>query len=60
MPTSSASTHPSQNQSTMRFAARPATVRAYKVGEKYRRRDATVDEEAKKVLFGQTAASIRN
>ena len=28
------------------------------VGERYRRRDATVDEEAKKVLFGQTAASI--
>ena len=41
------------------IAARPATVRAYEVGEQYRRRDATVDEEAKKVLFGQTAASIR-
>jgi GSH-dependent disulfide-bond oxidoreductase len=41
------------------IAARPATVRAYEVGEKYRRRDATVDEEAKKILFGQTAASLR-
>ena len=40
-------------------AARPATIRAYAVGEKYRRRDATVDEEARKVLFGQTAASLR-
>ena len=33
-------------------------VRAYEVGDQYRRRDATVDEEAKKVLFGQTAASF--
>ena len=41
------------------IAERPATVRAYEVGDQYRRRDATVDEEAKKVLFGQTAASIR-
>ena len=41
------------------IAARPATIRAYAVGEKYRRRDATVDEEARKVLFGQTAASLR-
>ena len=42
-----------------RHRGRPATIRAYEVGEKYRRRDATVDEEAKKVLFGQTAASLR-
>ena len=33
--------------------ARPATVRAYEKGELYRTRE-TVDEEAKKVLFGQT------
>ncbi len=33
--------------------ARPATVRAYEAGEKYRTRE-TVDEEAKKILFGQT------
>lgn len=39
--------------------ARPATRRAYAVGDQYRRRDATVDEEAKKVLFGQTAAVLR-
>jgi GST-like protein len=38
---------------------RPATVRAYEAGERYRRRDATVDEESRKVLFGQTAASLR-
>lgn len=38
---------------------RPATVRAYEIGEQYRSRDATVDEDAKKVLFGQTAASLR-
>ena len=38
--------------------ARPATLRAYAVGDQYRRRDATVDEEAKKVLFGQTAAVL--
>lgn len=37
---------------------RPATVRAYELGEQYRRRESTVDEEAKKVLFGQTAASL--
>jgi len=32
---------------------RPATVRAYEKGELYRTRE-TVDEEAKKILFGQT------
>jgi GST-like protein len=37
--------------------ARPATQRAYEVGKAYQQRDATVDEEAKKILFGQTAAS---
>lgn len=39
--------------------ARPATARAYALGERYGRRSATVDEEARKILFGQTAASIR-
>ena len=39
--------------------ARPATIRAYERGQAYQRRDATVDEEAKKILFGQTAASLR-
>ncbi|MEK0085845.1 glutathione binding-like protein [Benzoatithermus flavus] len=38
--------------------ARPATRRAYEVGKAYQRRDATVDEEAKKILFGQTAATL--
>ncbi len=33
--------------------ARPATVAAYEKGEQYRTRE-TVDEEAKKILFGQT------
>ncbi len=39
--------------------ARPATARAYALGEHYASRGATVDEEAKRILFGQTAASIR-
>ena len=39
--------------------ARPATVRAYEVGRQHQRREATMDEEAKRVMFGQTAASIR-
>ena len=39
--------------------ARPATIRAYETGDRYRNREATMDEEAKRVLFGQTAASIR-
>jgi GST-like protein len=41
------------------IAARPATVRAYELGDRYRAREATMDEDAKKVMFGQTAASIR-
>jgi len=36
--------------------ARPATVRAYARGEEYKR--PTVTEESKKLLFGQTAASV--
>lgn len=37
--------------------ARPATVRAYELGPKYRTA-ATMDEAAKKILFGQTAKSV--
>jgi len=36
--------------------ARPATLRAYKLGEQYSSRREMTDEE-KKILFGQTAAS---
>ena len=39
--------------------ARPATVRAYEVGRRLPRREAPMDEEAKRILFGQTAASVR-
>lgn len=39
--------------------ARPATIRAYEAGDRYRNRDATMDEEAKKIMFGQTAATVR-
>jgi GST-like protein len=38
---------------------RPATVRAYETGERYRGREATVDEESRKILFGQTAKTLR-
>jgi GST-like protein len=38
-------------------AARPATVRAYARGEPYSKRP-TMTEESKKLLFGQTAASL--
>ncbi|MFO1067661.1 MAG: glutathione binding-like protein [Geminicoccaceae bacterium] len=41
------------------IAARPATVRAYETGKRYATRSATVDDEARKVLFGQTAANTR-
>ena len=41
------------------IAARPATIRAYEVGKRHQRREATMDEEAKRVMFGQTAANIR-
>jgi len=39
-------------------AARPATIRAYAKGESYSNRSA-VTEEGKKILFGQTAASVK-
>jgi GSH-dependent disulfide-bond oxidoreductase len=39
-------------------AARPATVRAYACAAEFRR-PATMTEDAKKILFGQTAASTR-
>ena len=50
-----------QSQALVRSAieARPAVMRAYQGRRPYRRRDATVDDEAKKVLFGQTAAVLR-
>lgn len=38
--------------------ARPATVRAYAKGEEIRPSDAPMTDEQKKVLFGQTAASV--
>lgn len=38
---------------------RPATRRAYEIGSQYQRREATVDEEARSILFGQTAKSVR-
>lgn len=41
-----------------RIAARPATVRAYALAERVSSRP-TVDEEAKKVLFGQDARTVR-
>ncbi|MGQ0836722.1 MAG: glutathione binding-like protein [Gammaproteobacteria bacterium] len=39
-------------------AARPGTVRAYARGEPYRS-SAPMSDEAKKILFGQTAATVR-
>jgi GST-like protein len=39
------------------MAARPAVQRAYRLGEQYRTRP-VVDEESRKILFGQTAASV--
>ena len=39
--------------------ARPAVQRAYEIGPKYRPEGATMKEEDKKVLFGQTATSAR-
>ncbi len=41
------------------IAARPATARAYARAEGVRRREQPMDEEAKRILFGQTAASIK-
>jgi GSH-dependent disulfide-bond oxidoreductase len=40
--------------------ARPATVRAYAKGEAIRPSDAPMSEEQKKILFGQTAASVKD
>ena len=39
--------------------ARPATIEAYRKGEEIRPSDAPMTDEQKKVLFGQTAASVR-
>lgn len=41
------------------IAARPATIQAYEIGKEYQRRESTVDEEARKVLFGQTSATTK-
>ncbi len=38
--------------------ARPAVVRGFAVGEEYRMRTPAMDEEAKKVLFGQDASVL--
>jgi GST-like protein len=40
-------------------AARPATVRAYALGAQVRPGDEKMTDEAKKLLFGQTAASVK-
>ena len=42
---------------TMR--ARPAVIRAYEIGPRYRPETAQMSEEDKKFLFGQTAANTR-
>jgi len=41
------------------IAARPATVRAYALGPKYRPPQATMTEAEKKILFGQSAAIVK-
>ena len=42
-----------------RIGARPATQRAYALGPKYRPEQApAMDEEQRRILFGQTSASI--
>jgi GST-like protein len=41
------------------IVARLATTRAYAVADTVRRREQPMDAEAKKILFGQTAASIK-
>ncbi|MFJ3467107.1 glutathione binding-like protein [Pseudomonas sp. NPDC090201] len=41
------------------IAARPATIRAYAKGETVSQNRTTVTEEGKKILFGQTAASVQ-
>ena len=39
--------------------ARPATIRAYEIGQRHQRRETPMDEEAKRILFGQTAAVLK-
>ena len=41
------------------IAARPATVRAYELGPKYRNPQATMTDAEKKILFGQSAANVK-
>ncbi|AGH51236.1 MULTISPECIES: glutathione S-transferase N-terminal domain-containing protein [Sphingomonadales] len=40
------------------IAARPATVRAYAIGEQFRTTPGVQSEEQRRILFGQTAASL--
>lgn len=42
-----------------RIQARPATQKAYALGETINQNKPTVDEESKKVLFGQDASSVK-
>jgi GST-like protein len=41
-----------------RIAERPAVQRAYELGKQYQTTQAPMDEERRRILFGQTAASI--
>ncbi|MFQ3622594.1 MAG: glutathione binding-like protein [Acetobacteraceae bacterium] len=41
-----------------RIASRPAVQRAYEIGTRYQAAPATMDEERRRILFGQTAASV--
>jgi len=41
-----------------RIASRPAVIRAYEMGAKFNK-PATMTDDAKKVLFGQTASTVR-
>ncbi len=55
----SSTTSPTSKRWFRAIEARPATVRAYEIGQRHQRREATMDEEAKKILFGQTAKTLR-
>ena len=41
-----------------RIAARPAVQRAYELGRRYQAAPSPMDEERRRILFGQTAASV--
>jgi hypothetical protein len=40
-------------------ACRHPAIRAYALAERYRRREQPIDDEAREILFGQTAAVVR-